>query len=416
MNARDHRIRALRPDGQPHQWYSIRNAAKSDDGPATVYLFDEIDSWFGVSAEDFSRELDAIDSDEIVVKINSPGGNVFDALAIMNALQEHPAKITTSVEGLAASAASFIAMAGDEIVMRPGSELMIHNAWGVCVGNADDMRDIAEQLERMSANLASIYAERAGGDVADWQKAMKAETWYSADEAVAAGLADRVEKPSKNADGDKSAKARFDLSIFNYAGRSGAPAPRPIKTPSAVRAEVTQREEGTMPTLYEGLRERLGLPEDADEAAVLAAANEQLDSVAEAVDEPLADPAEPTLQQINASAKRLNLRLVDAEQYEATVAAAAKGAQAFERLEDDRRNAVLDKHVRRGALAPANRGHYAKLLKADPEGTAELLNGLPDGLMVPVNEVGHAGEPDLDTDTELAGVFARVTGSTFGKD
>ncbi|MFE3229333.1 head maturation protease, ClpP-related [Nocardia sp. NPDC059228] len=408
------RMRALRrQDAAPRQWYAIHNAAASDAGPATVYLFDEIDSYWGVAAEDFVRELDAIDADEIVVKINSPGGNVFDGLAIMNALIAHPAKVTTSVEGLAASAASFIAMAGDERIMRPGAEMMIHNAWTVAIGSAADLRAAADQLDRTSANLASIYAERSGGEIAEWQAAMDAETWYSADEAVTAGLADRVEKPAKPSSAEPTASARWDLSIYAFAGRAAAPAPRiaaRTRTPSAVRAEV-KREEGPMPTLIEGLRERFGLPEDADEATILAAVTEQLDSAAAATEDA---PAEPTAQQITASAKRLGLVLVDRTQYEQTVASASKGAAAFEQLETDQRNAVLDKHIRRGALAPGRREHFAKLLKADPEGTAELLDSLPAGSVVPLTEVGHAGEPDVDPlENEMSGVYARVTGNPW---
>ncbi|WP_063039711.1 head maturation protease, ClpP-related [Nocardia pseudovaccinii] len=407
------RIKALKPDGPARQWYSIRNAAESDTGPAVVYLFDEIDSYWGVAAEDFVRELDAITSDEIMVKINSPGGNVYDGLAIMNALRAHPAQITTSVEGLAASAASFIAMAGDDVIMRPGAEMMIHNAWGICVGNAVDMRELADQLDRTSSNLASIYAERAGGEVADWQAAMNAETWYSAEEAVEAGLADRVEKPGKDSAGEQTAKARFDLSIFNYAGRGKAPAPQLHRSPSAVRAEVKRKEGPTMPTLIEGLRSSLGLADDADEAAVLAAVDALQNAPAPAGD----TPADPTLQQIAASAKRLGLQLVDATQYAATVAAADKGAKAFEKQQADHRGHVLNEAIRTGRIAKAQYEQYAKQLERDPEGTEAFLASLAPGLTVPLEEIGHAGEPDVDhLGAEMASAFAKVTGTTWKDD
>ncbi|MFD6357936.1 head maturation protease, ClpP-related [Nocardia tengchongensis] len=397
----------------PRQWYAIHNAATAKGSTPTIYLFDEIDSYWGVSAEDFARELDAIDADEIMVKINSPGGNVYDGLAIMNALADHPAKIITSVEGLAASAASFIAMSGDERIIRPGAEMMIHNAWTVAAGGAADLRAAADQCERTSASVASIYAERTGGDVADWQAAMDAETWYSAQEAVDAGLADRVEKAGKTAetDAEPTAKARHDLSRFMFAGRSAAPAPRTAartpRNPSAViRAEVPTGKEGFMPTLNEALRSRFGLPEDADDEAVLAAVDQALTA------EPA--PGEPTAQQIVAAASRHDMLLVDRTQYEQTVARADQGAAAYEQLQTRERNAVLDKHVRRGALAPGRREHFAKLLKADPEGTTELLDGLPSGSVVPLAEIGHAGEPDVDPlENELSGVFARVTGNPW---
>lgn len=192
---------------------------------AVIRLYDAIDpygdSW-GVSAKELVTALDALPErvDEVHLHINSPGGDVFDGIAILNALRNHPARVVAIIDGIAASAASFIACGADEVVMARNSELMIHDAWGLCVGNAADMLSMADMLGRLSDNIASIYAEKAGGTVEDWRVAMAAESWYSADEAVAAGLADRVEG---RAEGDP--KNAFDLSVFNYAGRSEAPAP-----------------------------------------------------------------------------------------------------------------------------------------------------------------------------------------------
>ena len=130
---------------------------------AEVYLFDEIGYW-GDTAGDVVDTLRDLDVDHIAVKINSPGGDVFDGIAIMNILKSHPAKVTTVVEGLAASAASFIAVgAGDEVVMMPHSQLMIHDAWGMSMGNAEDMMRCAEELNRASDNLAAIYRPRPVG-------------------------------------------------------------------------------------------------------------------------------------------------------------------------------------------------------------------------------------------------------------
>jgi ATP-dependent Clp endopeptidase proteolytic subunit ClpP len=158
---------------------------------------------------------------EIRLHINSPGGEVFEGIAILNALRAHSARVVAVVDGIAASAASFIACGADELVMAENSELMIHDAWGLCVGNAADMRETAGMLDHLSDNIASVYAKKAGTDVAAWRAAMSTETWYSAEEAVAAGLADRVDGAATS-----EAKNRYDLSIFNYAGRSEAPAPK----------------------------------------------------------------------------------------------------------------------------------------------------------------------------------------------
>jgi ATP-dependent protease ClpP protease subunit len=205
-------------------WYRISNAA-GDGGPAEVVIYDEIGYW-GVTAASFMDELRAITADKIDLRLNSPGGDVFDGIAIHNVLRSHAATVTTYVDSLAASIASVIALAGDRVVMQPHSQMMIHDAWGLTVGNADDMRDMASLLDRQSNNVAGIYAEKAGGTEASWREAMKAETWYTADEAVAAGLADEAAEQRPSDDGKPSdAKDRWDLSIFNHAGRDYAPAP-----------------------------------------------------------------------------------------------------------------------------------------------------------------------------------------------
>lgn len=196
------------------------------DGVATLHLYDPIDSWgdsWGVSAKEFSKVVAQIPADtaEIRLHINSPGGDVFDGLAVLNTLRAHPARLVAVVDGLAASAASFIAVGANELVMSPNSELMIHDAWGAAVGNAAEMAAMADLLNHVSDNIASIYAAKAGGDVAVWRNAMRAESWFTAEEAVTAGLADSV--ATAQASGD--AKNRFDLSIFQFAGRSAAPAP-----------------------------------------------------------------------------------------------------------------------------------------------------------------------------------------------
>ncbi|MEV6258073.1 head maturation protease, ClpP-related [Nocardia sp. NPDC051911] len=418
MNARD-RVRALVADRAERPWYEIRAAADTDE-TLVVYIYDEIDSWFGVSAEAFARDLAALDAERIEVHINSPGGNAYDGLAIMNAIAGHPAQITTIVDGLAASAASYIAIAGDEVIMRPGAQMMIHEAWGLAVGDARDMAAMAEQLDGASSALAEIYAKKTGGDADAMRELMRAETWFSADEAVEAGLADRVEAPSKSkAGGGGAAKARaFDLSVFNFAGRRAAPAPRLHRSPSArVRAEVTPGERrAAVPTLIEGLREQLGLPEDADEATVLAAVTAKLDSGGAATTEPgpADEPAEPTLQQIAASAKRLNLRLVDAEQYEQLSAQAAQGAQAFARQQEQHRNHVLSEAIRTGRISKGQRESYAKQLERDPEGTEAFLNSLPRNVAVSLEEIGHAGEPEVDElGADMAAAYAKVTGTNW---
>lgn len=204
-------------------WF--RMAAGEGGGGATrVDIYDEIGGggWFsdGVTAVDFVKQLAAIDGD-LEVHINSPGGDVFDGLAIYNALMQRTGGVTTVVDGLAASAASFIAQAGRIRVISPGAMMMIHDASGLCIGNAADMRELAELLDKVSDNIASIYAEAANNGT-DWRAAMRAETWYTADEAVAAGLAHRVaERPAAAA---LAAAAKFNLSDYVNAPRLTAAA------------------------------------------------------------------------------------------------------------------------------------------------------------------------------------------------
>ena len=212
----------LDPRGRTKPAIRAEQTATVDDNVATLRLFDPIDSWggeWGVSAKEFVSVLDELgDVDRIDLLINSPGGEVFDALAIMNALRRHPAPITATVDGIAASAASFIAASADSLTMSRNSEMMIHDGHGLCLGNAADMRKLADTLDRLSDNIASVYAEKSGGDVESWRELMRAETWFSADEAVSAGLADRVDRPK-----DDNAKNRWDLAaLFDHPNPSAA--------------------------------------------------------------------------------------------------------------------------------------------------------------------------------------------------
>ena len=198
------------------------------DGVASMRLYDPIDSYggdWGVSAKEFVAALDALpdDTSTIHLHINSPGGEVYEGITMLNALRNHKAKVVAIVDGLAASAASFVAAGADEVVMGRNAQLMIHDAWGLGIGNAQDMRDLANRLDKISDNIANIYAAKTGGTVEDWRTAMLAETWYSDEEAVAAGLADRVEEAPAPA-----AKNSFDLSVFQFAGREQAPPPAPV--------------------------------------------------------------------------------------------------------------------------------------------------------------------------------------------
>lgn len=187
-----------------------------------MLLFDEIGYW-GIRAQDVAEALDAAGQvSALDVFVNSPGGDVYDGVAIRNLLAGLDAEVTVTVQGIAASIASVIVQAGDRRVMNQSTEMMIHDPWAMTVGNAAEHRESADLLDRFGDTLAGAYQARAGGSLTEWRDAMRAETWYSPDEALAAGLVDEV-AAGERVDG---MAAKFDLSVFRFKGRAEAPEPR----------------------------------------------------------------------------------------------------------------------------------------------------------------------------------------------
>jgi ATP-dependent protease ClpP protease subunit len=213
------------PEQTPRDWFRIERP-KAEASPSTdsttsadVYIYDVIGGWFGIEAIDFVQAIAGLDVQTINLYVNSPGGDVFDGTAITNALRRHPANVIATVDGIAASAASFILTAANEVVMGQGSSLMIHDAWSMAMGNAQDMRDTADLLDKLSDNIAGMYAAKAGGTQDGWRQVMRDELWLNADEAVEMGLADRVDETAD------TASNVFDLKVYAHAGRADAPAP-----------------------------------------------------------------------------------------------------------------------------------------------------------------------------------------------
>ncbi|WEE79753.1 Clp protease ClpP [Comamonas testosteroni] len=191
----DHRLAKagfdLRPDAVD-RWEPAVCAKAGDDAEASISIYDSIgENWegTGITSKRISAALRSIGAKDVVVNINSPGGDFFEGMAIYNLLREHQGKVTVRVLGVAASVASVIAMAGDEILIGDGAFFMIHNAWAVAVGNRHDMLDSAKLLEPFDAAMAALYAHQTGMSTAEAATMMDKETWIGAQQAVDDGFA-----------------------------------------------------------------------------------------------------------------------------------------------------------------------------------------------------------------------------------
>ncbi|WP_320176635.1 head maturation protease, ClpP-related [Roseovarius pacificus] len=242
------------------RWNPDIRAAADEDADNTISILDVIgqDFWGeGVTAKRISAALRRIGQQDVVVNINSPGGDYFEGLAIYNALREHPAKVTVKVLGIAASAASVIAMAGDEVQIARAGFMMIHNTWVMSVGDRHALRDVADWLEPFDQAAVDVYSARTGLDAGDLAKMLDRETWISGSTAVEEGFADRLLDSDDVKDGAKNsaigenlrAERKFDI-LAAKAGisrsesrellaalKGGMPGAAPTDTPGAV---VTQ--------------------------------------------------------------------------------------------------------------------------------------------------------------------------------
>lgn len=205
-------LRAVRKDPPPIKMAKTGAAAE-------IYIYDTIGAgWFedGVTAKQFAKDLDAMKPfDTLTVYINSPGGSVFEGVAIYNIIARQQAVKVVKIDGLAGSIASVIAMAGDRVEIAANGILMIHNPWSIVVGDATEMRKAAETLDTIRETILGTYAARAaendGASAEELGAMMDAESWLKADQALEAGLADVVIDAV-----DIAAMAKFDLSVFDH--------------------------------------------------------------------------------------------------------------------------------------------------------------------------------------------------------
>jgi len=200
------------------KWYNIIN--KADKAEIWIYEMIGEDFWSGggVTAKNFQKELSAIKASQIDLHINSPGGDVFDGITIYNLIKQHPANVTTYIDGLAASIASVIALSGDTIYMAENALFMIHNPWGCQCGDASDMRKMAELLDTIKGSISKAYISKTDKPEDEIHALMDAETWMDAEEAMELGFIDDITEKM-----DMAACAKF-IPIMDKAGFKHIPA------------------------------------------------------------------------------------------------------------------------------------------------------------------------------------------------
>lgn len=238
-------------------WFEIK--AKSDDDLSEIWIYDEIGGW-GISAKDFVKELSAIKSKKIDMHINSPGGDVFDGAALYNEIKRHPAEVTSYIDGIAASIASVIPLAGDKVYMAENALYMMHNPWGMVLGNAEDMRKQADVLDKVRETMLSAYMNKSGQEKEDIIALLDEESWLTAEEAQEAGFIDEISGKM-----DMAACAKFAPVMAKMGFKNIPKALNPNDLPTARDAEKALRDVGFPIKLSKRILSE-GLPEDLRDA------------------------------------------------------------------------------------------------------------------------------------------------------
>lgn len=225
--------------------FAFNAAAGTDATEATLSIYDEIGFW-GVQAKDFSVQLSGVKAPVLNVEINSPGGDVFAGLAIFQMLRASGKEIVVKVMGVAASAASLIAMAGDKIQMPKNTFMMVHNPWSFAMGNADELRKTADTLDKIGGALLATYAAKTGLPEEELTAMLATDTWLTADEALEKGFATEVTDPFE-------AKAQFDMARADLPERVRAVFQAGVKPPvlTEVEPEPEVIDEPAEPTVTE---------------------------------------------------------------------------------------------------------------------------------------------------------------------
>ncbi|QOC26051.1 Clp protease ClpP [Microbacterium hominis] len=365
-------------------------AAEGDATVATIRMYGPIDSWggwWGISAEDVAGVLDALPAsvEQIILRINSPGGEVWEAMAILSMLGAHRARVTAVVDGIAASAASFIAAGCAETVMSKGSQMMIHSAHCIAWGNSEDMRKTADILDVMNASAIEVYTDKAGEK--DWVSLLAAETWLTATAAVELGLADRIDVvPDAGVTAtvgttddvqedvvvvvvDENPEDAVSARIRAAAASARAAIPKP---PSSSEPGTPNRKETVVANdePQAGVQERLGATET------------ETPEVAAAAPEVTPTAAAPT------AGLPEGIVAIDANVLAELRSNAARGAEARAEQDRARRDGIIATALQEGRISASSREHFRALLEKDEEGTTAVLATLAKNT-VPVEELGH---------------------------
>lgn len=229
----------LRNEGRP----AIRSEAAAADG-VHIYVYDVIDAWWGVSAAQLVEALAGVGADQTAhLHINSPGGDVFEGRAMASAVVAHPGEVVTHIDGLCASAATYLALAAGQVRMTEGGLFMVHNSWTIAYGDKAELAKTVELLGKIDGTIAADYARRTGASAEQVRTWMDAETWFTAQEALDAKFIDAIDANTKRETDDASAQAlaaAWDLTAYANAPKLQRPAPTDVEQLAAAAIAQAQ--------------------------------------------------------------------------------------------------------------------------------------------------------------------------------
>ncbi len=365
------------PSARTRRWYAMEITEET----AEISIFDAIGRW-DFAAKDFKRDFDTVKkSRKLRLLLNSPGGDVFEGMAIYNLLAAYREKLEVEVLGVAASIASVIALAGRELVMAQGSYLMIHNPSGIVMGNAGDMRKTAETLDKIAGQIANIYAGKSYLNREEVLAAMEQESWYTAAEAVEAGFADRVE------DRGPIAALAFDLQAFHYDR-----VPRILASLPAVDGgdEIQNMGGENVKTLNEILVALSKLSKE----EMATATDEEKQRVAqifdfagmEAKNAGLVETAEALGRKLALQEEQIHLLLTENQEKTRQLEELKRARSLAEK------DKVIEKALSEGRITPRNRAQWEAQYDKDPEGTQKLLEAQQPVVDLSARGTGAGGE------------------------